>query len=221
MIRITCQCGGDAEVPESFVGETLPCPKCDKPLRLLAAGGAVLGNGDLQSRLVIQSGPQQVGEQIILGGRGALEVGKQEGKHLVLPGTLVSRSHARLARTATGGWLIQDSNSRNGLFVNGKRISGKDLRDGDVIQIGEYTIRFASSDPATAPVAGTPPPPPPQAAPRSAGSAARTAAPPAPPPALGLPAQRDEPADELADQLAELTELDEIDPVRSEEHAPP
>jgi len=34
--------------------------------------------------------------------------------------------------------------SRNGTFVNGRRITSLDLQDGDILRIGDFTLRFQS-----------------------------------------------------------------------------
>lgn len=68
----------------------------------------------------------------------------------------VSSRHAEIAGVG-GRWILRDSNSTNGTFVNGKRVAEHDLRSGDVITFGEHgprvEVRFASaradSTPAT------------------------------------------------------------------------
>lgn len=59
----------------------------------------------------------------------------------------VSRLHAVLSR-AGGAWTIADEGlSRNGSFVNGRRLRGKQrLRDGDAIRIGGTLLVFISGD---------------------------------------------------------------------------
>ena len=57
---------------------------------------------------------------------------------------LVSRRHAVLKVNEAGECWIEDLGSRNGTFVNGERLSGKErlLRDGDVIAIAFFEFRF-------------------------------------------------------------------------------
>jgi pSer/pThr/pTyr-binding forkhead associated (FHA) protein len=55
----------------------------------------------------------------------------------------VSRRHALIVRQADGVRLLDDR-SLNGVFVNGARVDGKALRDGDEIIVGRYRLLFAS-----------------------------------------------------------------------------
>ena len=49
----------------------------------------------------------------------------------------VSSRHAEIVGSAASGYRIRDSQSTNGTFVNGRRITGEEpLRDGDVIWLG-------------------------------------------------------------------------------------
>jgi predicted nucleic acid-binding Zn-ribbon protein len=58
----------------------------------------------------------------------------------------VSRRHALVVRQADGVRVLDDR-SLNGVFVNGSRIEGKVLRDGDEILVGRYRLRFLSIAP--------------------------------------------------------------------------
>ena len=62
-----------------------------------------------------------------------------------------SRLHAVVRRLQSGFTLV-DLNSANGTFVNEKRIKEQLLREGDVVRIGETTLAFQASRPATAPI---------------------------------------------------------------------
>lgn len=69
----------------------------------------------------------------------------------------VSRRHARFSR-ANGAWWIEDLESLTGTRVNGERIQGKRrLREGDLVEIGDYDLAVLS-DPAVAAGPATPPP---------------------------------------------------------------
>jgi pSer/pThr/pTyr-binding forkhead associated (FHA) protein/predicted RNA-binding Zn-ribbon protein involved in translation (DUF1610 family) len=57
----------------------------------------------------------------------------------------VSRRHALIVRQPDGVRLLDDR-SLNGVFVNGARIDGKALVDGDEIIIGRYRLHFLSVD---------------------------------------------------------------------------
>src|SRR6185436_14661183 len=72
-------------------------------------------------------------------------IGRQAGNNLVLRDNRISRTHARLVRHGTHV-LIEDCESKLGLFVNGDRVaSGRTLVAGDVISFGSddcYLLTF-------------------------------------------------------------------------------
>src|SRR5262249_4012120 len=59
----------------------------------------------------------------------------------------ISRHHARIVYESGTAW-VEDLRSRNGTYVNGKKIGVRtELRDGDKLQIGRTTVlRFAFQD---------------------------------------------------------------------------
>jgi pSer/pThr/pTyr-binding forkhead associated (FHA) protein len=59
---------------------------------------------------------------------------------------MVSRRHAFLGR-GEGRWWLEDRGSRNGTYVNGRRLTGAtEVRPGDEIALGD--IRFVLVAPA-------------------------------------------------------------------------
>ncbi len=68
----------------------------------------------------------------------------------------VSRRHALIVRQADGVRLLDDR-SLNGVFVNGARVDGKALQDGDEIIVGRYRLLFVSipEGEGTAPAGGS------------------------------------------------------------------
>jgi hypothetical protein len=58
----------------------------------------------------------------------------------------VSRRHALIVRQPDGVRLLDDR-SLNGVFVNGARVEGKALKDGDEIVVGRYRLTFVSVAP--------------------------------------------------------------------------
>jgi predicted component of type VI protein secretion system len=76
----------------------------------------------------------------------------------------VSRRHARFVRQS-GVVFVEDLGSLTGTRVNGERITGRRrLREGDLVQIGEYDLAVLADGQAVAPGA---PPPLPSGAPRA------------------------------------------------------
>jgi DNA-directed RNA polymerase subunit RPC12/RpoP len=59
----------------------------------------------------------------------------------------VSRRHALIVRQPDGVRLLDDR-SLNGVFVNGARVEGKTLKDGDEIVVGRYRLTFVSVEPS-------------------------------------------------------------------------
>src|SRR5512143_3614691 len=80
-----------------------------------------------------------------------------EGVTFRLTDRNVSRRHARFV-LQSGSAFVEDLGSLLGTFVNGERISGKRrLREGDLVQIGDYDLAVLAEAPAVA-GAGAPPP---------------------------------------------------------------
>ena len=85
-------------------------------------------------------------------------IGRQEACDVALPeDPSVSRVHAVLDRIGDEWTLVDDGSSRNGSFVNGQRVHGRQLlRDGDLIRVGDTFLVFravrdrASADTAPA-----------------------------------------------------------------------
>ena len=98
-------------------------------------------------------------------------LGRHADCDLVLPGTGVSRRHARIL-SQNGRILIEDLNSTGGTALNGQKISGAmPFGEQDTVQIDEYVISLVSPQ-AAAPQA-PPPPAEPRRAPQQAVSAGR------------------------------------------------
>jgi tetratricopeptide (TPR) repeat protein len=62
-------------------------------------------------------------------------IGRDTENSLCLPATMVSRRHADLNRVGVK-YFLHDKGSRNGSFVNGVRITEKELNDGDTLRFG-------------------------------------------------------------------------------------
>jgi pSer/pThr/pTyr-binding forkhead associated (FHA) protein len=66
----------------------------------------------------------------------------------------VSRRHALIVRQPDGVRVLDDR-SLNGVYVNGERIEGKVLEDGDEIIVGRYRLSFLVVAPERAAAAGS------------------------------------------------------------------
>lgn len=88
--------------------------------------------------LIIVLAGSNVGEMIDVDAD-ELVIGRAKGNDLHVVDDGASRAHARIVRMGNEMFL-EDMNSRNGTFLNGKRIDRRALRDGDKIRIGRTTI---------------------------------------------------------------------------------
>ncbi|HEX3344594.1 MAG TPA: sigma 54-interacting transcriptional regulator [Polyangiaceae bacterium] len=76
--------------------------------------------------------------------RAAMRSGDGRSLDVRLPGKWLSTQHARV-RAVGGDFIVEDAGSRNGTFVNGRRVSSHVLRDGDVVETGRvyFAVRGA------------------------------------------------------------------------------
>lgn len=94
-------------------------------------------------------------EQVVGPGKGRIvelgveqvTIGRSEDNNVVIPSGSVSRHHALVVRTTEGNYLIKDNGSKNGISVNGSVVPEATLRDGDVVQLGDFVFRF--NDPSS------------------------------------------------------------------------
>lgn len=70
-------------------------------------------------------------------------IGRHKRCDVYLKNTTVSRNHAVLTRYDDGSWSITDAGSKEGVWVNGKRVKIRALNDEDVIALGtvEMTLQ--------------------------------------------------------------------------------
>ena len=73
-------------------------------------------------------------------------IGRDSGNDIQIDNVAVSREHARIIR-GPNYYLIEDLNSTNGTFVNGKKINKKFLQEVDEISIGKHSLQIVLEDP--------------------------------------------------------------------------
>ena len=73
--------------------------------------------------------------------QGTTHVGRSFAADVVLDDQSVSRRHAIVHQRA-GSVRILDDRSANGTFVNGRRVTEAELRDGDVIVLGRVVVTY-------------------------------------------------------------------------------
>ena len=73
--------------------------------------------------------------------------GRGDDNNFVLPDRWISRNHAMLQRMETGEFYLIDLGSRNGSFVNGRRVSVPvTLQNGDRLTFGQTELEFYTPD---------------------------------------------------------------------------
>ncbi|MGB3292789.1 MAG: adenylate/guanylate cyclase domain-containing protein [Phormidesmis sp.] len=92
-------------------------------------------------------GPQN----LPLAGSSCWTVGRSDDNNLVLGDRWISRNHAMLQCMDTGEYYLIDLGSRNGSFINGRRVSiPVTLRDGDDVTFGQTRFVFYCPAPEAA-----------------------------------------------------------------------
>lgn len=91
--------------------------------------------------LEIVTGPKQ-GSWFTLTHQKEVSIGRANVNSIVLEDNSVSRSHA-VIHELEGKYFVKDVGSRNGTFVNEKKIQEDfQLKQGDLVKVGIYTLRF-------------------------------------------------------------------------------
>lgn len=75
-------------------------------------------------------------------GKEKVVIGRAEDADLELVESAVSRYHAVIRPTTEGGYIVQDNESRAGVFVNGIKTTRAVLSHGDSIQIAHYVLQY-------------------------------------------------------------------------------
>lgn len=70
-------------------------------------------------------------------------IGRNQDNDVVIDNVGVSGNHAEIIKNGSK-YTIYDLNSTNGVFVNGERITDKELKLGDEIAIFKHTLRFVA-----------------------------------------------------------------------------
>jgi hypothetical protein len=90
------------------------------------------------SRLVLMKDGSETGYPLT---RDTYTVGRHRNNDIVVSDPKVSSFHARFDRTQEG-FVLVDLRSRNGSFVNGKRVDALVLQDGDEVRLGTARLRY-------------------------------------------------------------------------------
>jgi len=97
---------------------------------------------DAPAKLTFETGPFASRVSVIAGQ--SVAVGRAPDNDIIIGDPATSGRHCRIEVRA-GAYWISDLGSTNGTLVNGEPIIDKQLEHGDVISIGQNTIRFTLS----------------------------------------------------------------------------
>jgi DNA-binding NtrC family response regulator len=76
---------------------------------------------------------------------GSNAIGASAAADLVLPVPAVSRQHAEITREH-GAWVLRDTKSTNGTFVDGYRVTEARLEHGQEVRLGDAILKFVAAD---------------------------------------------------------------------------
>jgi pSer/pThr/pTyr-binding forkhead associated (FHA) protein len=75
-------------------------------------------------------------------------IGREPSSDVQIDNIAISREHACIVK-GPNDCFIEDMNSKNGIFINGKKINKKFLKTNDEITIGKYSLQIVlEEDPA-------------------------------------------------------------------------
>ncbi|MFN8389334.1 MAG: FHA domain-containing protein [Bdellovibrionota bacterium] len=98
----------------------------------------------MPSLMKLESLAGEEAQEIIQVDSGNLTLGRESDNTIVIDSDSVSRLHACFFEVLAN-WFVRDMNSTNGTMVNGVKVQSGQLRllrDGDLIQIANFPIRF-------------------------------------------------------------------------------
>ena len=156
------QCGAELAPGARYCGECWAVVT-SQPAEATPSGtdAGLAGDSPLAraGRLVVEIGPDE-GKEFPL--RGTMRIGRSEDSEITHADAQASRHHAAIS-PEPGGFTIQDLNSSNGTFVNGKRLEEpRFLKDGDRLRVANTVLAFrwestpSTPAPATARLKATP-----------------------------------------------------------------
>src|SRR5205809_3503024 len=106
-------------------------PIAGRPSHIIASG---MSGAPPAPRLVVTDA---LGRRIVTIDKPLFTIGRRSEAELRLPGADISRVHAEIVLDPTNGCIIRDKQSRFGTFVNGERMTERQLAHGDQIRLGQ------------------------------------------------------------------------------------
>jgi serine phosphatase RsbU (regulator of sigma subunit) len=100
--------------------------------------------------LLLRVSPAEAGTFDHVAEGGSVSIGRSTRCDVAIADRFLSREHARLYQT-DDGWFIEDRGSRNGTFVNGRRVEQRaPVKPGDVISLSASLIKVCRGEDADA-----------------------------------------------------------------------
>ena len=127
-------------IPEKPIPESEPEPTImaedteEEKTRVVHKGGSGF------AWLTVVEG-QDKGKTFELYGKDVFSIGRSAVNDVLLEDSSVSRKHAKISKKGKK-YFIHDLASSNGTFVNDKRVDIAEIKDGDMIYIGDVTLIF-------------------------------------------------------------------------------
>ena len=95
-----------------------------------------------QSCLVVFYG-QNLGKRYFLD-KDEQIIGRSDSAHICVDQESVSRKHTRIVSMDDGSWRVVDLGSTNGTFVNDQPVADAELRNGDMVRVGQTIFKYLS-----------------------------------------------------------------------------
>jgi len=128
--------GGEGVGPHGDTAQVRPPRHFSDPLIDTQNQG---NTADRVGRVILATEGRTVQELQLKVGR--VIIGRTQDNDLQVDSRFVSRHHCQIITGAEGS-MVEDLNSTNGIFVQGKRVRRYNLNDGDVIVIGKHEIMY-------------------------------------------------------------------------------
>ncbi len=74
--------------------------------------------------------------------KGPVYIGRHPNSQVYLPDRAVSRQHAAIFATPDGKWTVQDLDSSNKTYLNGKEVHKTQIKTGDCLRIVDFNIEI-------------------------------------------------------------------------------
>jgi hypothetical protein len=98
---------------------------------------------DAGTAILVIRGGENEGSYFVLS-KPVTVIGRAESCDITFDDITVSRLHSELIRH-DGKYVVRDSGSLNGTYVNQRRVEVMELRQGDELQIGKFRLVFLES----------------------------------------------------------------------------